>query len=620
MNEKRTEPYIERVDDLPLLFGLLQQMRIQVIIDKVIMPHGNWQGLTPGWVITLWLMHILSEQNHCMEPVEDWAEKHVMTLCRLTGQQVTKLDFSDDRLAICLKELHKPEVWTAIEKELGLTLLRVYQLEPTTMRLDATVGTVGHNPAEHTLFKVGKAKNGLYETQFKLMLASLDPLGLPVVVDVVAGNEGDDPLYGPSYQRAKAVLKRQGVLVVGDSKMSAIGIRGEIVGGEDYYLTPLAWLKVEPELLDKLLKEWRAKAAEAINIFLPEDIPTDGSEPDPELAIAYGFEVSRLRESVVNGETIEWEERLLVIRSHSYTQTIQKGLHHRLDKAEVVLKNLTPARSRGKQQIEDEQSLLKAIEKIEKQYRVQGLFDCHYERQVKERHIQAYKGRPARTERQVRYQLTVTRNQQAIAEAEFKAGWRIYGTNAPAEKLSLTEAVLAYRDQYLEENIFRRLQGKFLSITPLYVQRDDHAQGLLHLLTLGARVLALGDYQAKQALAQEKSELTGIYRGNPKRGTSRPTTERMLKAFEPINLLLLPSELRSETQQLCFVTPLSPVQEQILTLLGLPTSLYTSLQLGNEGHRLNQENQMGGQVANSPDPTLANWATRDRHDDPLQLG
>jgi transposase len=313
---------------------------------------------------------------------------------------------------------------------------------------------------------------------------------------------------------------------------------------------------------------------------------------------------------------IEWEERLLVIRSHSYIKTMQKGLHHRLDKAEAALKNLTPPRSRGKQQIEDEQSLLDAIEKIEKQYHVQGLFHCSYEREVKERHIRPYKGNPARIERKVRYQLTVTRNQEAIAEAEFKAGWRIYATNAPAEELSLTQAALAYRDQYIEENIFRRLQGKFLSITPIYVQRDDHAQGLLHLLTIGARVLALGDYQAKQALAKEKTELTGIYRGNPKRGTTRPTTERMLKAFEHINLLIMPSE----TQENCFVTPLSPVQEHILALLGLPTSLYTSLQLGDDGHRLNQRNENGGQVSNLPNRTLANWATSDRNDDQLQLG
>ncbi len=188
-----------------------------------------------------------------------------------------------------------------------------------------------------------------------------------------------------------------------------------------------------------------------------------------------------------------------------------------------------------------------------------------------------HKDKPARLERQVRYQLTVQRDQAAIAQAEFKMGWRIYATNAPAETFSLTEAVLAYRDQYLEENIFRRLQGKFLSITPVYVQRDDHAQGLFHLLTLGARVLAVGDYQAKQALAQDQAELTGIYRGNAHRGTTRPTTERMLKAFEHINLLLMPADPVAQTPAVCFVTPLSSVQERILALLGLSTSLYTSL-------------------------------------------
>jgi transposase len=599
-NKKRREPYIERIDDLPILFGLLQQMRIQSIIDSVITPHGNWQGLTPGWVMTIWLIHILSEQNHCMEPVQNWAAKHLVTLRRLSGQKVKVLDFSDDRLALCLAELSKTEVWHVIEKLLGTTLLRVYNLKQATMRLDATVGTVGHDPAKHSLFKVGKAKNGSYETQFKMMLASLDPLGLPLVVDIASGNVADDPLYVPCYQRAKEVVKQEGVLVVGDSKMSAIGIRGVVVVGKDHYLTPLAWLRDEPELLDKLLKEWQEEQGEAINIFLPQDMPADGSDPDPALAIAYGFEVSRPRESMVKGETIEWEERLLVIRSHSYTKSMQNGLHRRLDKAEAALKKLTPVRGRGKQQIEDEQSLLTGIEQVEKQYRVQGFFHCSYEYEVTERHIRAYKDKPARIERQVRYQLTVKRNQAAIAETEFKAGWHIYASNAPADELSLTEAVLAYRNQYIEENIFRRLQGKFLSITPVYVQRDDHAQGLFHLLTLGARILALGDYQAKQALAKEKSQLTGIYLGNPNRGTARPTTERMLKAFEHINLLILPSEMLSEASEISFVTPLSPIQERILNLLGLPTSLYTSLQSDDHGHRLSQGQNNVGRTDNLP--------------------
>ncbi len=76
-----------------------------------------------------------------------------------------------------------------------------------------------------------------------------------------------------------------------------------------------------------------------------------------------------------------------------------------------------------------------------------------------------YNGQPARLERKVRYQLTVTRQQKAIDAQMFRLGWRIYATNAPASDLSLTQAVEAYRGQYLVENIFRRLQGKLLSIT-----------------------------------------------------------------------------------------------------------------------------------------------------------
>ncbi len=44
---------------------------------------------------------------------------------------------------------------------------------------------------------------------------------------------------------------------------------------------------------------------------------------------------------------------------------------------------------------------------------------------VRKRQIRAYKGKAARTERQVRYQLTVSCNQTAITEAELKVGWRI---------------------------------------------------------------------------------------------------------------------------------------------------------------------------------------------------
>jgi len=563
------EVQVERLDDIPVIFGHLQKIHIQAIVDQVIETHGNWEGLSPGWIITIWLVHILSEHSHCMDRVQGWVAKRLHVLQELTGQALTELDFTDDRLASVLRKLSQTDTWQEIEAQLGKHILRgVYRLgEEPTVRLDATTGTVNHDAERHTLFQVGKAKNGQYETQYKLMLASLDPLGLPLAMDVVPGDRGDDPLYLPCYQRVKQVLSESGVLVVGDSKMSALNTRATIASGDDFYLTPLAHLKDEPDLLEKLLTPWVEREDEMGRIFLPEE------GPDLELAIGHGFEDSRTQQVEVADQVVEWKERLLVVRSYQYEKTTKKWLHRRLEKAEKALKALTPPRSRGKRQIETEASLLAAVQRIEEKYRVTSFFDYHYEQEVTERQVRAYGDKPARTERQVRFQLTVKRNQPAIAEAEFKAGWRIYVTNAPKEQLSLDRAVLAYRDQYIEENIFRRLQGKILSITPVYVQRDDHAKGLFHLLTLATRLLALGDHLAKQALAQEKAELAGIYPGNPKRSTATPTTERMLAAFDNINLTIVPVAGQVHFQ----VTPLTAVQFGILELWEMPVTLYTQL-------------------------------------------
>ena len=71
---------VERVDDIPVVYGMLERMGIKEHVDSGVNVHGNWIGLSPGWVITIWLVHILHEQNHLMEPVQKWVEEHKWTL------------------------------------------------------------------------------------------------------------------------------------------------------------------------------------------------------------------------------------------------------------------------------------------------------------------------------------------------------------------------------------------------------------------------------------------------------------------------------------------------------------------------------------------------------------
>ena len=66
--------HTEEIDDIPLLFGFLQQMGIQETLDEVVNPHGNHKGLSMGWLTTAWLSYIVSESDHRMIEVEPWAD------------------------------------------------------------------------------------------------------------------------------------------------------------------------------------------------------------------------------------------------------------------------------------------------------------------------------------------------------------------------------------------------------------------------------------------------------------------------------------------------------------------------------------------------------------------
>src|SRR5574341_1253416 len=87
----------ERVDDIPLLLEQMQRMGLPTLFDTHFPTHGNWTGLSLGWVSTIWLSSIVSRGDHRMVHVEPWVAKRLGTLGATTGQAVTRVDCTDDR-------------------------------------------------------------------------------------------------------------------------------------------------------------------------------------------------------------------------------------------------------------------------------------------------------------------------------------------------------------------------------------------------------------------------------------------------------------------------------------------------------------------------------------------
>jgi transposase len=69
--------------------------------------------------------------------------------------------------------------------------------------------------------------------------------------------------------------------------------------------------------------------------------------------------------------------------------------------------------------------------------------------------------------------------------------------------------VLAYRNEYLVERAMGRLKGSPLSLTPMDLERDDYASGLIRVISLGLRVLTFLEFSVRQGLAASKTTLAG---------------------------------------------------------------------------------------------------------------
>lgn len=131
----------ERVDDIPVLLAQIERMQVPKLLDECFPTHGNWEGLSLGQVVRVWLTFILSEANHRRSHVEPWAERRVQTLSTCLGTAVRALDFSDERVAAALADLREDAAWQEVERRLNEHTIRVYDLRPQQVRIEATTAS-----------------------------------------------------------------------------------------------------------------------------------------------------------------------------------------------------------------------------------------------------------------------------------------------------------------------------------------------------------------------------------------------------------------------------------------------------------------------------------------------
>lgn len=556
---------IERVDSIPLIIHWLLEMKVHEIMDRVYTPHSNWQGLSYGQLAVLFITYVLHSLTHRLSGMEEWVGQHKKVIEKVTGWKLGDKEATDDRLGIMMEALCEDEdKGVEFQQQIGGHIIQAHDLPTEIGRYDTTSFNVYHDPENRNkgLLNFGHSKNHRPDLlQFKQGLGTLDPAGIPLVTETLPGNKADDGCYVPAWRRMAKTIGHTEFLFIADCKAAALETRAIIDKEKGYYLFPMPMTGGTPEELKRLVLN---PPVEPQEILLEPLTDEKGEEPR---VVGVGFVVEKEMEDETGHR---WTERWMVSRSDAHAERKKRAFLKRLEKTEERLNKLKAKKE------ESFESFRARAEKILKTQNIDNAVSLKVTDSIS--HIKKYegKGRPGRNRpykmiETRTFNLDFERNESAIEQSLNLAGWRIYVTNTPENRLSLNKSTRYYRNEWLVERGFHRFKRGKIPALPLYLRIPERIKGLMLLLTIALQALTLIEFVARRELAEKKETLQGLVPGLPKKEIARPTAERLLARFDNLHLIVEENEALAIGRVL---EPLTPLQNRILSLLKIPVYLY----------------------------------------------
>ena len=560
---------IERIDTIPLILAILKKMEVQQHIDSIFIHHGNWCGLSYGQLADLFITYVLHSLTHHFSGVESWVCQHKTVLEQTTGWQIGEKDATDDRLGRLAEVLGEDDQSSYnFQTRMGQHIISAYHLPTEIARYDTTSFNVCHHPENEKdgILQFGHSKNYRPDLlQFKQGLAVLDPAGVPILSETLAGNRADDPCYLPAWRRMVETIGHPDFLYIADCKAASHETRATIDHEKGYYLFPLPMTGDTP----RYVKELVLNPTQAHQEIVLE--PKEGQDGRNRV-VGEGFVVNRQMEArFENGDVHEWEERCMVTCSYAHAQRQKKSFDNRLDQAESKLSKIKPK--------EDDtvESFQIRAEKILQTHGVEEYFHLEVIESITTQKKYTGRGRPGpKTPYEMvdirSLKLVVHRDEERIDQFRKLAGWRIFVTNVSESRMTLNQSTQYYRDEWLVERGFHRFKKGHIPALPLFLRIPERIKGLMLLLTIALQVLTLMEFVSRKELSKKGEAISGLVPGNPKMKTTHPTAERLLSKFDNLHLLI---EEKGQKISAVFVEGLTSLQKQILSILQLPENIYS---------------------------------------------
>jgi len=547
---------------MPIVNHFIARLKLDEALETAL-PHDDARVLlAPARVLGVLVRHLVVEHRPLYE-IAEWTSRFSPEFLGLDESELVALN--DDRVGRTLTRLFDADRATLLTSVVAM--VRTFEIDCTQLHNDSTSITVtgshygggttrGEKPVAELTF--GHSKDHRPDLRQLVWILSVSADGaVPLSYRVESGNTSDDTTHVATWDQLRELVGRDDFLYIADGKLANEKALRHIDVNHGRFVTVLANNRREVTWF----QHWTQEHAPTWSEARRRPARRDG-DPD---------EVWRTFESPLpssGGYRVIWvhanakQTRDAITRAARITAG-QAAL-------EVLLTKLAGPRCRLKSAVAVE----RAVESSLKNVGAARYFFTRVEEMPEESFRQARRGRPGPSThyvKQVSHRFTLSfngRTDVVSAEAKNDGTFALLTNDSvmtPADILN------AYKYQPNLERRHAQLKGHQL-VAPVFLKDPVRIEGLLccHFFALVIQALIEREIRTSMKVANQTS--IALY---PEfRDCSAPSAHRVLEIFAHVARHVLREA--DGTAVKIYEPTLTPLQLQVLELLGIPASVYAA--------------------------------------------
>jgi transposase len=537
----------------PLIQHYLDKLRIREIFSTYVKSDAR-QALLSEDGVCLFVHNILTEPLPLYE-IGQWVSSRDLESLGVEPSALHSLN--DDRLGRVLDAVAKSNRKTIFFR-VALRMIKIFELNCQHVHQDTTtVKLCGryHNWRTEPQAELGYSKD--HRPDLKQLVLGINVVGdgaVPIAHEVYRGSRTDDSVHSSNWDRLRRLLQTSDFIYTADSKLCTDANLRHIEFYRGQYITvmPRTWKE------DRSFRELARQGEIKWRLILTRDNNRHPRHVTDKYYTATGTYQTD------SGRRLVW------IKSTQKAETDQEIRTQQIEKTLAALEQLNT--KLNKRKLKRLREIKRAVKELLVEHETDELIQCSIQQRAIVTKSYLKRGRPTadtptKTHRRVEYQIAWEMNQVEVTKQARTDG--VFPLLTNNKEKPAREILEIYKYQSFLENRHSQLKTH-LEVAPVYLKKPERVLALLDLVMLSLCIATLMERDLRNGMKHQNVTSIPIY--PEERECENPTAHSIMRAFQEVEKFELADRDGNVTEY--FPAKLTPLQKQVLNLMGVPLTLY----------------------------------------------